>query len=44
VTERFAYWAFLTVVFTGLVVMTAALAVTWIFLLRRHRQARRTRK
>jgi hypothetical protein len=44
VTERFAYWAFLTVVFTGLAVMTAALAVTWIVLLRRNRQARRTRK
>jgi hypothetical protein len=44
VTERFSYFAFLAVVFTGLVVMTTALAVTWIFLLRRNRQARRTRQ
>jgi hypothetical protein len=43
VTERFAYWAFLAVVFTGLVVMTVALALTWIFLLRRNRQARRSK-
>ena len=43
-TEQFAYWAFLAVVFTGLLVMTAALAVTWIFLLRRNRQTGRTRK
>jgi hypothetical protein len=44
VTERFAYWAFLAVVFAGLVVMTTALALTWIFLLRRNRRAERTRK
>ena len=43
-SERFAYWAFLAVVFTGLVVMTVGLAATWIFLLRRNRQAGRARK
>jgi len=40
----FAYWVFLAVVFTGLALMTAALAVTWFFLLRRNRRAGRTRK
>ena len=43
-TERFAYWAFLALVFTALVVMSAALALTWIFLLRRNRRAARTRQ
>jgi hypothetical protein len=40
----FAYWAFLAVVFTALVVMSAGLALTWIFLLRRNRRTERTRK
>jgi hypothetical protein len=44
VTERFAYWVFLVVVFTGLALMTIGLAVTWIVLLRRNRRAGRTRK
>ena len=41
--ERFAYVVFLTVVFSGLVVMTVGLAVTWIFLLRRNRRSDRAR-
>lgn len=43
-TERFAYWAFLAVAFACLLFMTVALAAIWIALLRRNRQAGRTRQ
>jgi len=40
VSERFAYWAFLTVLFTGLVAMTVCLAAIAYFLLRQNRSTR----
>jgi len=40
VSERFAYWAFLTVLFTGLLAMTVTLAAVAFFLLRQNRRAR----
>jgi hypothetical protein len=40
VSERFVYWAFLTVLFTGLLAMTVSLAALAFFLLRQNRRAR----
>ena len=40
VSERFAYWAFLTVLFTGLLAMTVCLAAIAYFLLRQNRSTR----
>jgi hypothetical protein len=40
VSERFVYFAFLTVLFTGLLAMTVALAAIAFFLFRQTRRAR----
>jgi hypothetical protein len=40
VSERFAYLAFLTVLFTGLLVMTLALAAIAFLLFRQNRRSR----
>jgi hypothetical protein len=40
VTERFAYLAFLTVLFTGLLAMTVALAAIAFLLFRQNRRSR----
>jgi hypothetical protein len=42
VSERFVYWAFLTVLFTGLLAMTVSLAALVFFQLRQNRRARST--
>ena len=42
-SERFVYWAFLTVLFTGLLAMTVTLAAIGFFLLRQNRRARADR-
>ncbi len=39
-SERFVYWAFLTVVFAGLLAMTVSLAAIGYFLLQQNRRMR----